>query len=67
MPSLLIHPSVDSIHEVCCEFPAGVFDPFEEKVHIYTKGDSVNILENSKTVSGTGFVEGVVLDLEEIF
>lgn len=44
-----------------------IVDPLLEQVHVYEAGKPVQLLDHPTTVSGTGCVEGFVLDLKGIF
>lgn len=44
-----------------------LIDPYEKRVHIYRGNGEIEILENSKRVSGEDVLRGFELDLAEIF
>ena len=44
-----------------------LIDPFEKRVHVYRADKTVEILENTKTVSGEDVLRGFELDLTEIW
>ena len=44
-----------------------LIDPLQSKVHIYEPGKPIQVLDRPATVSGSGCMQGFVLDLKEIF
>jgi Uma2 family endonuclease len=44
-----------------------IVDPLQCRVHIYTAGEPVQILDKPETVAGTGCMAGFVLELKGIF
>ena len=44
-----------------------IIDPLLKQVHVYEAGQPVQVFDQPATVTGTGCVQGFVLDLREIF